>query len=123
MRKRRELYAARIALTALDTKLPRCAITGQIAFDAVQTEDGRIVNEKDLVVHEEHVNYGVDREIRNLCRNALQRILPFQRSTEERSLDTRRVPWKNHIPITGIQQFTQIHCITPRTHEAERDVD
>lgn len=105
MRKRRELNGARIALTAYDTNLPRCAITGQIAFDAVRTEDGRIVNEKDLAVYEDHVQYGVDRDIRNKCRMALQRIVPIDRSVEEVRLELERVQWKNTIPADGMQRF------------------
>ncbi len=111
MRKRREVSAARIALTAYDSNLPRCAITGQIAFDAVKTEDGRIVNEKDLAVHEEHVQYGVDRETRNRCRVALQRIVPVEKSTEEVRLEAERVSWKHTISAGGMQQFMRFaHC-------------
>lgn len=106
MRKRRELAAARIALTAYDLNLPRCAITGQIAFDAVRTEDGRIVNEKDLAVHEEHVQYDVDRDTRNRCRMALHRIVPVEKSAEEVRLDVERVQWKHTIPVDGMQVFT-----------------
>lgn len=108
MRKRREVAAARIALTAYDTALPRCELTGQIAFDAVKTEDGRIVNEKDLAVHEEHVQYGVDRETRNTCRMALQRIFPAEKSVEEVRLEAERVPWKLVIPVDGVQVFTPL---------------
>ena len=105
MRKRRELSAARIALTAYDLNLPRCAITGQIAFDAVKTEDGRVVNEKDLAVHEEHVQYGVERDTRNRCRVALQRIVPVEKSAEEVRLESERVPWKTIMPADGMQRF------------------
>jgi len=105
MRKRRELVAARIALTALDKSLPRCAITGEIAFDAVRTTDGRIVNEKDLVVHEDQVSYNVDRDIRTKCRTAIERVHPAQRSTEEIRLERDRVNWKNMIHRGGMQSF------------------
>jgi hypothetical protein len=72
----------------------------------VKTEDGRIVNEKDLAVHEEHVLYGVDRETRNRCRVALQRIVLVEKSTEEVRLQAERVSWKHTIPAGGIQYFT-----------------
>jgi len=111
MRKRRELSAARIVLTSFDTTLPRCGITGQIAFDAVRTEDGRVVNEKDIEVHEEHVQYVIDRDVRNRCRLALQRIVPTGQSAEEARMEAERVPWKLRIPFNGNPSFIAINAV------------
>lgn len=114
MRKRREIAAARIALTAYGLDLPRCALTGQIAFDAVRTRDGRLVNEKDLAVQEEHTEYAVERDIRNLCHTALNKIVPTHRSEEELRLERDKIEWKQIIPVHGIPNFIDMsqHTVT-----------
>ena len=106
MRKRRELVAARIVAADLRPDLPRCELSGAVAFDAVRSEDGRIFNEAYHKLHKTSLPPATpDWAPRNAVRAVIDSVRQVRVSNEEKALVAKNRPFKSYFPETGVQQM------------------
>ena len=103
MRKRRELVAARLALTHIRPDLPRCCHSGEVAYDAVVDEDGKVWNSRT------HDIFGTSKatpnvEIRNTVNCAMSNISPVDRSVEEENLKHVK-KFLDMVPLEGVREY------------------
>jgi hypothetical protein len=106
MSMRRELVARKIALEfEEDTELPRCEITGNVAFEAVRDSKGRLCNEKELSIREEDCEFVPCAASRKLCADRLKAVTVASSNKELAALASRSVPWRERMPADGIPHF------------------
>lgn len=106
MGQRRELVARKTTLEfEEDPELPRCELTGMVAFDAVRDAGGRLCNEKELAIREEDCAYTPCPEERRACADRLKQVTVASRNKELDALSDHAVPWKKRMPPGGIPMF------------------
>lgn len=113
MRKRREMVAARITVAVLRPDLPRCAISGDVAYDAVKEvseskdDNLRIFNEKWHKKYRSMLGQvEEDKETRHIVSQVLQSVQLVVLSKEEKNLQEKKVKFLDRMPASGIQTFT-----------------
>ena len=105
MRLRRETVAARITAQILNPDLPVCERSGIIAFDAVQTEDGRIFNKRYHKLDTSLPPATDFPEAKNRVRTVIANVFPARTSKEEADLFAKRRPFEERMPKEGIQSY------------------
>lgn len=117
MRCRREHVARRVVASHLATSsdslgatLPRCAISGRLALDAVRDDTGRLCSEKELLASDPDALYTIELGPRAQCAKLLESIcvepppscVAPHSSSEARRLAESALPWENQMPKCGI---------------------
>lgn len=106
MKKCRERFSCKLALEYLNTTLPRCPLTGNIAFDAVRLSDGKICSEKAILIKDdETIQYTIDHDTRSQCKQELLNVSIAEPCKETRDLQMSAVSWKKRMPSSGIQDI------------------
>ena len=112
MSQRRILHAKRIAASYYYKDLPRCSISGEVAFDALVDRNGNVYSEKRLLVknyysQDEEIEYIICKNSRNACGEALDSLV-VERSQEEKNLLSNNKTWAKRMGVTGIQNRSNI---------------
>ena len=106
MKKCRERFSCKLTLESLNTTLPRCVLTGNIAFDAVRLPDGKICSERAILIKDdETIQYAIDYDTRSQCKQELLNVSIAESCKETRNLQMSAVSWKKRMPSSGIQDI------------------
>lgn len=101
--KRRERVAAKVRLEHERDDLPRCAISGQVAWEPVRV-NGQLCDAKHAAWRNPDAHAVPDEVARALVAEAEASVCCFP-SSEELAL-AKALPWKQRIPAEGWREFT-----------------
>lgn len=102
--RRRQRVAAKVRMEHEFDDLPRCEISGQVAWEPVRTVDGRLCDAKQAAWRRPGVEATPDEAARARIAAAEASVCAFP-SSEEIEL-ARAVAWKSRIPEKGWSEFT-----------------